>query len=254
MFVALDTRLNVGKLDVFMHEDVLKRIIHQFEYFCPRFAIDCFSVEQRVDVRFSILLIMHNLLQGNEHHIQALASAGLFQIFKTLLSIENKLTPALYRDMFECLSLVTAGQPGEIDILFHSGLVHEIIEWLRAERFGFAVQHFPLLTIANITMNGTREQIHELAEANVFPVFLDILDSRRDVQAICIALEALGMMFRAGASMHEEGHWLTNKYVDHVFSIGGHQRIEQMQDHRDKDVYERALALLETYFEIEQVQ
>ena len=76
-----------------------------------------------------------------------------------------------------------------------------------------------------------------------------------DVRVQNVALEGLGNVLKAGEAEKvggEVGMGWGNKYADLIEEAGGLEEIEALQTHRNEDVYNKAIHILETYFGAEE--
>merc|ERR1711885_117182 len=101
--------------------------------------------------------------------------------------------------------------------------------------------------ISNATSGGTPEQIKFLVQQACIPPLCELL-SVADVKIIIVALEALENILKVGdaeAKQTQGGH---NLMANHIADSEGLKKIEDLQQHDNNDIYEKAVRILETYF------
>ncbi len=105
--------------------------------------------------------------------------------------------------------------------------------------------------ISNATSGGTAQQIQFLVQAGCIRPMCDLL-SCSDPRIITVALEGLENMLKIGEAQKELGGAnATNPYADAIDEAGGLDKIEELQSHGNEDIYQKAITILETYFEVE---
>jgi hypothetical protein len=81
---------------------------------------------------------------------------------------------------------------------------------------------------------------------NTMNAYISLLDVK-DVRIVKIALEAVEKTLCAG-------HELSVDMTDSFETLGGLDTMEELQNHQDNDIYEKAVRILEVYFNAEEEQ
>jgi len=104
--------------------------------------------------------------------------------------------------------------------------------------------------ISNATSGGTPEQIKFLVSQACIPPLCELL-SVADVKIIIVALEALENILKVGDAESKQmgGH---NLMANHIADSEGLKKIEDLQQHDNNDIYEKAVRVLETYFGVDE--
>jgi len=76
------------------------------------------------------------------------------------------------------------------------------------------------------------------------------LFSQNESKIITVALEGISRILRNGKEsfMNERG---TNPFADILEECGGLNKLEELQEHPNNAIYEKARQVIETYFELE---
>jgi len=81
-------------------------------------------------------------------------------------------------------------------------------------------------------------------------VALTTVLAQPDAKTLIVALEGIENFLKVG-KMHFLDENGDNRFAIMLELCGGLDRIEQLQTHKNHEVYERALRLLETYFTVD---
>ena len=98
--------------------------------------------------------------------------------------------------------------------------------------------------MTNLTSGGTAEQIVHLCQCGVLDPFCNLLTAD-DAKIICIILDGLTNIFNAAKH-------ISDLAVDEMRTVieanGGLDKIEQLQNHKNDEVYKKAHEIIETFF------
>jgi len=104
--------------------------------------------------------------------------------------------------------------------------------------------------ISNATSGGSPEQIKFLVQQGCVPPLAELLNVQ-DPKIIIVALEGLENILKIGDA--EAKHMGTdNMMVQIVEQSNGAANIEQLQHHENEDIYNKAVRILEQYFNVEE--
>eukprot|EP00756_Hemistasia_phaeocysticola_P021985 Hpha_TRINITY_DN15805_c0_g3::TRINITY_DN15805_c0_g3_i1::g.190162::m.190162 len=186
-----------------------------------------------------------NIVTGTTPQTQAVLEAGVLPVIGNLMSHPVK---AIRKECSWFLSNVTAGTRDQIQLIIQSGLLAPLVEALGAAEW--EVRKESTWAITNLTFQGTIEQIHAVVMAGCLEPLLDQL-SVSDPKIITVALEALQNIIRAGENV-AASRQCPNMYKIRLVELGASEKIERLQHHECDDVYRKALAILEEFFEGEE--
>jgi len=104
--------------------------------------------------------------------------------------------------------------------------------------------------ISNATSGGTAEQIRYIVYQGCIRPLCDLLTCS-DVRIITVALEGLENILKVGEKDSKASNGV-NQYANVIEEAEGLDKIEQLQNHQNNDIYEKAVKILETYFAAEE--
>lgn len=129
---------------------------------------------------------------------------------------------------------------------FASGFVLPLSSSELLQSSEFDIQKEAAWAVSNSTSGGTPEQIMYLVSSGVIPPLCNLL-SVADAKVITVALEGLENILRISQSAN-----VLERVTEIVNDCGGLQTIEELQNHDNSTIYQRAVKMLETYFGAEE--
>ncbi len=144
------------------------------------------------------------------------------------------------------ISNITAGHRSQIQAVIECNIIPALIKLLN-NNSSFEKKD-ALWAISNATRGGSPEQIRYLVEQGCIKSLCDLLTAGDD-PLVNVALEALENILKAGKM---DSHTLNvvagaagrNLYAGEVEAVGGLDKIDQLQSHRNIDVFEKAVDIL----------
>jgi importin subunit alpha-1 len=103
--------------------------------------------------------------------------------------------------------------------------------------------------ISNATSGGSQAQIKFLVQQGCIRPLCDLL-SVSDPKIVTIALEGLENILRAGEEDAQQTGQ-SNQMALYISEAEGLNKIEDLQQHSNTEIYERCVKIMETYFGIE---
>jgi len=103
--------------------------------------------------------------------------------------------------------------------------------------------------LANATSGGSPEQIRYFVSENVIEPLCDLLDGP-DPRIVLVALEGLENILKVGEKESKELGF--NPYGHMVEECFGLDKLESLQNHKNDDIYEKVVNILELYFAAEE--
>lgn len=144
----------------------------------------------------------------------------------------------------------TAGTKEQIQEVLNAGLAGPLIYLLQNAEFD--IKKEAAWAVSNATSGGTAEQIHALVQTGCIKPLCDLL-AVQDVRIVTVALEGLENILKVGeAAAKAPGGGGQNPYAQLVEDAEGLDKIEALQEHQNEELYEKAVAVLEAYFECEE--
>lgn len=197
-----------------------------------------------VSMQTPALRTIGNVVTGNDVQTQTVIDQGALPAFHFLLNHPRR---AIKKEACWCLSNITAGSVEQIQAMIAADLYPVIIQTLDAQEY--EVKKEAVWCIANTTSGGTREQLRYLVDIGVLNPLCRIL-TLYDVKIVTVALEAIENFLQLGMDDMREKGLARNPYTDILLSNGGFELIEQLQEHQSPELYNQSVAVLETYFEV----
>ena len=99
--------------------------------------------------------------------------------------------------------------------------------------------------ISNICTSGQPVHLNTLVECGVIAPLCDLLDVG-DSKIVVLGLEALDAILKVGETGGD------NVYVEAVQDADGIERLENLQEHENPEIYKKTISIIETYFSFEE--
>ena len=188
-----------------------------------------------------------NIVTGDDSQTQTVINAGALSCLLILLTSAQK--KSIKKETCWTISNITAGTREQIQAVMDAGIVPPLVNLLSNAEFD--IKKEAAWAVSNATSGGSHEQIKALVAAGCVKPLCDLLTCS-DVRIVTVALEGLDNILRVGETLRElAGANGSNPFATLVDEAEGIEKIEELQNHSNEDVYEKAVALLETYFDVE---
>ncbi|CAG8583548.1 6414_t:CDS:2, partial [Paraglomus brasilianum] len=182
-----------------------------------------------------------NIVAGNDVHTQAIINCGALPALLSLLSSTRE---TLRKEACWTISNITAGYCAQIQAVIDANIIPPLINIL---------QHADLRTrkeacwaISNATAGGLNkpEQIKYLVSQGCIRPLCDLL-ACMDNKIIQVALDALENILRVGEMEKVDG---VNQFALYIEAASGMEKIHNLQNHNNEDIYRKAYNLVDKYF------
>jgi importin subunit alpha-6/7 len=185
--------------------------------------------------------LLGNIVSGTHEQTSVVVDSGVMKFVEHLLEHPSK---ALRRETCWMLSNVAAGTEDHIWSIFnaskHCDLIRAIIEKASSAE-PINVRKEAIWTISNILTTGCRNQYKLMVQYDAIDPLCDILSCNEDAKLLLIAMQAIEVILE----QNEQDGTLHNQVFE---SYGGVEAMEKLQEHPCHDVYEKAVFLLEKFF------
>jgi len=195
----------------------------------------------QTSVQTPALRTIGNIVTGTDAQTQVVINCGALSCLGSLL---NHIKKSIRKEACWTISNITAGNREQIQQVIDRNLVPPLIKILQKEDFD--VKKEAAWAISNMTSGGSPEQIRYLVQRGCIKPLCDLLTCK-DVKILNVALEGLENILAAGEKDAEETDGI-NKYAEYIDEADGVSKIEFLQTHEDKEIYQKAVRILETYF------
>lgn len=195
-------------------------------------------------VQTPALRTVGNIVTGDDRQTQYMLNLNVLGALLVLLDHPKK---NIRKESCWTISNVTAGNSDQIGMVIAANVFPKLITLLRASEFD--IQKEAAWAISNATSGGTSEQVLYLAQQGTLPPLCDLLVVQ-EPKIISVALEGIENILKAGLAVTQT-HPQTNliaQITSVIEECGGLQKIEDLQNHENQQIYERSVKILETYF------
>jgi len=186
------------------------------------------------------------IAQGDEAQVQVLLRSGVSVRLLRLLAHARK---GIRKEACWTISNISAGNRDHIQEVINGSLVPPVIHLLRTADFD--IKKECAWTLNNITLGGSPQQIDYLVQHHCLQPLIDFLGVA-DPKVNAVVLACLDRILQVGKTRQLELGLAENPYAGFFEQAEGLSKIEAFQEHPNEDLYQRASALLQKYFLIEE--
>ncbi|KAG8000507.1 Importin subunit alpha-4, partial [Nibea albiflora] len=185
--------------------------------------------------RTAALRAVGNIVTGTDEQTQVVLNCDVLSYFPNLLTHPKE---KINKEAVWFLSNITAGNQQQVQAVIDAGLIPMIIHQLAKGDFG--TQKEAAWAISNLTISGRKDQVEFLVEQNVIPPFCNLL-SVKDSQVVQVVLDGLkNILIMAGDE--------ASTIAEIIEECGGLEKIENLQQHENEDIYKLAFEIIDQYF------
>uniref|UniRef100_A0A6Q2Z590 Importin subunit alpha n=1 Tax=Esox lucius TaxID=8010 RepID=A0A6Q2Z590_ESOLU len=190
---------------------------------------------QEVKVQTAALRALGNIVTGTDEQTQVVLNCDVLSHFPNLLTHPKE---KINKEAVWFLSNITAGNQQQVQAVIDAGLIPLIIHQLAKGDFG--TQKEAAWAISNLTISGRKDQVEYLVQQNVVPPFCTLL-SVKDSQVVQVVLDGLkNVLIMAGDE--------ASTIAEIIEECGGLEKIENLQQHENEDIYKLAFEIIDQYF------
>ncbi|CAK0780967.1 hypothetical protein CVIRNUC_005238 [Coccomyxa viridis] len=204
-------------------------------------------LHQSSNVLVPALRTVGNIVTGDDVQTQVIISCGALTCLLHLLKTAQK--KSIKKEACWTISNITAGTKDQIQAVIDAELVVPLVHMLSEAEFD--IKKEAAWAISNATSGGRHEQIHTLVQAGAIKPLCDLLTCS-DPRIITVALEGIENILKVGEAEKElMGATAANKYASLVDEAEGLDKIEDLQNHEQEEIYDKAANILEAFFDVE---
>nr|XP_019956150.1 PREDICTED: importin subunit alpha-4 [Paralichthys olivaceus] len=190
---------------------------------------------QEVKVQTAALRAVGNIVTGTDEQTQVVLNCDVLSHFSNLLTHPKE---KINKEAVWFLSNITAGNQQQVQAVIDAGLIPMIIHQLAKGDFG--TQKEAAWAISNLTISGRKDQVQYLVEQDVTSPFCSLL-SVKDSQVVQVVLDGLkNILIMAGDE--------ASTIAEIIEECGGLEKIENLQQHENEDIYKLAFEIIDQYF------
>uniref|UniRef100_A0A9J8BUL8 Karyopherin alpha 4 (importin alpha 3) n=1 Tax=Cyprinus carpio carpio TaxID=630221 RepID=A0A9J8BUL8_CYPCA len=190
--------------------------------------------EVKVQVR-KTLRAVGNIVTGTDEQTQVVLNCDALGHFPALLTHPKE---KINKEAVWFLSNITAGNQQQVQAVIDASLVPMIV--LLLDKGDFGTQKEAAWAISNLTISGRKEQVAYLIQQQVIPPFCNLL-TVKDAQVVQVVLDGLSNILKMA---DDEAETISNL----IEECGGLEKIEQLQNHENEDIYKLAYEIIDQFF------
>jgi len=194
-----------------------------------------------ISIQVPALRIIGNIVTGNEQQTQAVIDNNALTALKTMLTSDRK---SIRREASWTISNITAGTKAQIQAVLEADFIPVLLQQLQKD--DFEVKKEAAWAVSNATYGGSPEQVAFLVKSGCIPLICDLLEAP-DAKIIKLAMEGLEQILKVYEKHRNPND--VNSAATEIEECGGVDKLENLQHHENADIYEKAVALLVSYFD-----
>lgn len=183
-----------------------------------------------------------NIVTGNDVLTQYVINVNALPCLKSLLLHPKK---SIRKEACWTISNITAGNKDQIQAVIDADVVPILLDILNKEKFD--VRKEACWAISNATAAGRSDQIRYLVNQGCIEPMCNML-TVQDARIVTVCLEGLRNIMKVGERDRDAMTGEYNEYSRIVEACGGLDKIEALQQHPNQGVYDRAVQILEVFF------
>uniref|UniRef100_A0A8C6KZ36 Karyopherin alpha 4 (importin alpha 3) n=1 Tax=Nothobranchius furzeri TaxID=105023 RepID=A0A8C6KZ36_NOTFU len=185
---------------------------------------------QEVKVQTAALRAVGNIVTGTDEQTQVVLNCDALSHFPALLTHP--------KEKINKLAGVCSVCDGSVEVC----VSHEMFVF----QGDFGTQKEAAWAISNLTISGRKDQVAHLIEKQVIPPFCNLL-TVKDAQVVQVVLDGLSNILKMA---DDEAETIANL----IEECGGLEKIEQLQNHENEDIYKLAYEIIDQYFSSDDVR
>ncbi len=191
-----------------------------------------------VKVVTAALRAIGNIVTGTDEQTQVVLDNDALKYFHALL---NHTKAKINKEAVWFLSNITAGTKSQVQAVIDAGLIPQVIHLLA--KGDLPTRREAAWCINNLSLSGKREQVAYVLQQGVLAPFCQLL-SVDDAQILVVVLDGISNILKLAASNESDLLALTSQ----IEECGGLDKIEELQNHRNEEVYRQAYEIIDKYF------
>jgi len=185
-----------------------------------------------------------NVVTGDDSQTQLVIDAGALQALNDLISHPKK---TVRKEVCWSISNITAGSTDQIQQCLDMGVVDRLIVILLND--DSEIRKEAVWAVSNCTASANFVQYSALVEKGILRALCSVL-RMNEARVIAVALEGIDNILKAGQE-HYSHLGQENQFTIKLEVEGGLDILENLQQHQNVQIYQRALKILENYFQDE---
>lgn len=196
-----------------------------------------------VSVQTPALRTVGNIVTGDDAQTQKVLNAAALPALHGLLSSDRR---GIRKEATWTVSNITAGNTEQIQAVMLQNIIPVLVNMLTEEEY--EIKKEAVWAISNATSGGTLEQVDYLVQQGCIHPLVALLDTP-EPRVMSVALEGLENILKNGEQKKERDGLPENPYAINVEEAGGIERLENLYDAPQVEIYDKAMAILKDYFD-----
>eukprot|EP01103_Thecamoeba_quadrilineata_P021480 TRINITY_DN9888_c0_g1_i1.p1 TRINITY_DN9888_c0_g1~~TRINITY_DN9888_c0_g1_i1.p1 ORF type:complete len:510 (-),score=126.65 TRINITY_DN9888_c0_g1_i1:230-1759(-) len=185
-------------------------------------------------VQTPALRTIGNIVTGDDLQTQVIINSSALPCLLALLSSLKK---SIRKEACWTLSNITAGSRTQIQTVIDAGFIGPLIQILNTAEF--EIKKEAAWALSNATSGGSPDQIRQMVQQGCIKPLCELL-ACQDSRIILVALEGLENILK----IENE----SQQYANEIENNDGLDKIEALQNHQLREIYEKASGIIEKYF------
>jgi len=216
-------------------------------------VVDCGVIPRLVEllghretrVQTPALRCIGNIVTGTDRQTQTTIEHGVIPRLLGLLSHPKRV---VRKEACWSLSNITAGSIEQIEQCISANVLPRMIQVLATDEFN--VRKEATWALCNVTNHGKNKHIRYLVDNGLLPPLCEMLNCS-DPKIIQVAMEGIENTLKVGETDSASNNGV-NPFIDILEQCGGVDSLESLQRHDNEQIYEKAVSILQKFFEIEE--
>lgn len=186
---------------------------------------------------FPVLRVIGNISTGTEAHTDVLLDHDALRVLDKYITCKKA---SVRKEVCWILSNIAAGNPSQVQkLLSYQGLIPKILQQMSISN-EFEVRREARFIISNVILGKNVHYIRKLIQYGVIGMLIDNFQDGDD-RFIWESLDLLETIFKEIKDI--------DSIMTYIENAEGIEKIEALQQHRNNEIYEKALHIVENYFQ-----
>ena len=195
-------------------------------------------------IKLCSLRIIGNMISGNANQTQEILNLGVLNVLKKTLFHEKS---SIRKETAWILSNICSGTQKQIECIIDNGFLELFNKCLKNDIID--VKNEIYWAITNLTIVNNFNYMKKIIDEGIVEIICSLLKEKNS-KILCISLEALGNLLIFGKKNSVNGR---NFIVEKIENCGAEDDLVNLQYHSLDIVYQKALYILENYFDTEPI-
>ena len=195
-------------------------------------------------IKLCSLRIIGNIISGNANQTQEILNLGVLNVLKKTLFHEKS---SIRKETAWILSNICSGTQKQIECIIDNGFLELFNKCLKNDIID--VKNEICWAITNLTIVNNFNYMKNIIDEGIVEIICSLL-KEKNTKILCISLEALGNLLIFGKKNSVNGR---NFIVEKIENCGAEDDLVNLQYHSLDIVYQKALYILENYFDTEPI-